>query len=126
MGTSFGFAGFIHRSTLVRAARRSCTQGGKIGRARRGAQETQHPCGPWNETLPRLRTGRRHRVETARLTPYRSGRSRHWVESKNPAAPAVKREAEEDWGQRAVTKKGHCIRHPARRIYRKLLELSRV
>jgi len=23
---------------------------------------------------------------------------RHWVKSKNPAAPAVKREAEEDWG----------------------------
>src|SRR5262249_46474216 len=30
---------------------------------------------------------------------YRSGRSRHWVKSKNPAAPAVKREAEEDWGR---------------------------
>jgi bifunctional non-homologous end joining protein LigD len=30
-------------------------------------------------------------------SPYRSGRSRHWVKSKNPAAPAVKREAEEDW-----------------------------
>ena len=28
---------------------------------------------------------------------YRSGRSRHWIKSKNPAAPAVKREAEEDW-----------------------------
>jgi len=30
---------------------------------------------------------------------YRSGRSRQWVKSKNPAAPAVKREAEEDWGR---------------------------
>src|SRR5262245_11937486 len=29
-------------------------------------------------------------------SPYRSGRSRHWVKSKNPAAPSVKREAEED------------------------------
>jgi bifunctional non-homologous end joining protein LigD len=28
---------------------------------------------------------------------YRSGRSRHWLKCKNPAAPAVKREAEEDW-----------------------------
>jgi bifunctional non-homologous end joining protein LigD len=28
---------------------------------------------------------------------YRSGRSPHWVKVKNPAAPAVKREAEEDW-----------------------------
>jgi bifunctional non-homologous end joining protein LigD len=32
-------------------------------------------------------------------SPYRSGRSRHWVKSKNPTAPAVKREAEEDWGR---------------------------
>jgi bifunctional non-homologous end joining protein LigD len=30
---------------------------------------------------------------------YRSGRSPHWLKSKNPNAPAVKREAEEDWGQ---------------------------
>jgi bifunctional non-homologous end joining protein LigD len=34
-------------------------------------------------------------------SPYRSGRSQHWVKSKNPAAPAVKREAEEDWGKDA-------------------------
>ena len=32
-------------------------------------------------------------------SPYRSGRSRHWVKMKNPAAPAVKREAEEDSGR---------------------------
>ena len=30
-------------------------------------------------------------------SPYRSGRSRHWIKSKNPEHPAVKREAEEDW-----------------------------
>jgi bifunctional non-homologous end joining protein LigD len=30
---------------------------------------------------------------------YRSGRSAHWVKVKNPKAPAVKREAEEDWGR---------------------------
>jgi bifunctional non-homologous end joining protein LigD len=29
-------------------------------------------------------------------SPYRSGRSAHWVKVKNPKAPAVKREAEED------------------------------
>jgi bifunctional non-homologous end joining protein LigD len=29
---------------------------------------------------------------------YRSGRSPHWIKVKNPNAPAVKREAEEDWG----------------------------
>jgi hypothetical protein len=32
-------------------------------------------------------------------SPYRSGRSRHWIKSKNPKHPAVKREAEEDWGR---------------------------
>jgi bifunctional non-homologous end joining protein LigD len=31
---------------------------------------------------------------------YRSGRSKHWLKITNPAAPAVKREAEEDWGRR--------------------------
>jgi bifunctional non-homologous end joining protein LigD len=29
---------------------------------------------------------------------YSSGRSPHWIKTKNPGAPAVKREAEEDWG----------------------------
>jgi hypothetical protein len=28
---------------------------------------------------------------------YRSGRSSDWIIVKNPAAPAVKRETEEDW-----------------------------
>ena len=32
-------------------------------------------------------------------SPYHSGRSVHWVKVKNPKAPAVKREAEEDWGR---------------------------
>jgi ATP-dependent DNA ligase len=32
-------------------------------------------------------------------SPYRSGRSNDWLKSKNPNAPAVKREAEEDWGR---------------------------
>jgi bifunctional non-homologous end joining protein LigD len=32
-------------------------------------------------------------------SPYRSGRSPHWLKIKNPKAPAVKREAEEDWGR---------------------------
>jgi len=31
---------------------------------------------------------------------YRSGRSPQWMKVKNPKAPAVKREAEEDWGNR--------------------------
>jgi bifunctional non-homologous end joining protein LigD len=31
-------------------------------------------------------------------SPYRSGRSPDWIKLKNPKSPAVKREAEEDWG----------------------------
>ena len=39
-------------------------------------------------------------IVSKRLGPsYRSGRSPHWVKVKNPKAPAVKREAEEDWGR---------------------------
>jgi bifunctional non-homologous end joining protein LigD len=30
---------------------------------------------------------------------YRSGRSKGWLKFKNPDAPAVKREGEEDWGR---------------------------
>src|SRR5262245_25382827 len=37
---------------------------------------------------------------------YRSGHSRDWIKSKNPAAPAVKREAEEDWGKERGSEAG--------------------
>ena len=30
---------------------------------------------------------------------YRSGRTSDWLKFKNPEAPAVRREAEEDWGR---------------------------
>ena len=33
---------------------------------------------------------------------YRSGRCPDWLKMKNPTAPAVKREAEEDWGRGSV------------------------
>ena len=42
-------------------------------------------------------------VSKRKDSPYRSGRSPDWLKMKNPAAPAVKREEEEDWGKRAVT-----------------------
>jgi bifunctional non-homologous end joining protein LigD len=35
-------------------------------------------------------------------SPYVPGRSRDWVKSKNPAAPAVKREEEEEWPIREI------------------------
>src|SRR5262249_18443012 len=41
---------------------------------------------------------RRHRVQADRLV-LPLGRSRHWLKMKNPNAPAVMREPEEDWGK---------------------------
>jgi bifunctional non-homologous end joining protein LigD len=38
-------------------------------------------------------------VSKRKDSPYRSGRSPDWLKMKNPAAPAVKHEAEEDWGK---------------------------
>jgi bifunctional non-homologous end joining protein LigD len=38
-------------------------------------------------------------VSKRKDSPYRSGRSPDWLKMKNPAAPAVKREAEEEWGK---------------------------
>jgi bifunctional non-homologous end joining protein LigD len=41
-------------------------------------------------------------------SPYRSGRVDHWLKIKNPAAPAVRRAAEEDWGAKRKGR-GHRI-----------------
>jgi bifunctional non-homologous end joining protein LigD len=38
-------------------------------------------------------------VSKRKNSPYRSGRSPDWLKMKNPDAPAVKREEEEDWGK---------------------------
>jgi bifunctional non-homologous end joining protein LigD len=38
-------------------------------------------------------------VSKRRDSPYNSGRSPHWIKSKNPNAPAVRRETEGDWGR---------------------------
>jgi bifunctional non-homologous end joining protein LigD len=39
-------------------------------------------------------------VSKRKDSPYRSGRSPDWLKMKNPNAPAVKREEEEDWGKK--------------------------
>ena len=39
-------------------------------------------------------------VSKRKDSPYRSGRSPDWLKMKNPNAPAVKREAEEDWAKK--------------------------
>ena len=53
----------------------------------------QHACKMGLEGIVSKRLGSR----------YRSGRSPDWLKFKNPDAPAVKREAEEDWGRRETS-----------------------
>ena len=54
-----------------------------------GCFRLQHACKMGLEGIVSKRLGSR----------YTSGRSKDWLKFKNPAAPAVKREAEEDWGR---------------------------
>jgi ATP-dependent DNA ligase len=58
--------------------------------AERGDIVFRHACKLGFEGIVSKRLGSR----------YVSGRSQHWIESKNSAAPAVKREAEEDWASK--------------------------
>ena len=55
--------------------------------AGKGAVIYKHACALGCEGIVSKRLG----------SPYRAGRSAHWLKVKNPAAPAVKREAEEEW-----------------------------
>jgi bifunctional non-homologous end joining protein LigD len=55
-----------------------------------GAIDFKHACALGCEGIVSKRLG----------SPYRSGRVDHWLKVKNPAAPAVRREAEEDWDRR--------------------------
>ena len=45
------------------------------------------------------KTGLEGIVSKRKDSAYRSGRSPDWLKMKNSDAPAVKREAEEDWGR---------------------------
>jgi hypothetical protein len=54
--------------------------------------------GGWaNRIRPRVRVGREGIVSKLKGSRYRSGMSRNWVKSKNPASEAVRREREENW-----------------------------
>jgi bifunctional non-homologous end joining protein LigD len=51
---------------------------------------------------------------------YRSSRSPDWLKMKNPAAPAVKRKAEEDWDRwtgEGATHSQICVVEPLERSY---------
>jgi bifunctional non-homologous end joining protein LigD len=48
---------------------------------------------------PACKLGLEGIVSNRKDSPYRSGRSPDWLKMKNSKAPAVQREAEEDWGK---------------------------
>jgi bifunctional non-homologous end joining protein LigD len=51
---------------------------------------------------PACKLGLEGIVSKRRDSVYSSGRSPHWIKSKNPNAPAVRRELEEDWTGRGL------------------------
>jgi hypothetical protein len=62
-----------------------------------GASIYEHACALGCEGVVSKRLG----------STYRSGRVNDWLKIKNPAAPAVRREAEEDWGAKRLARGRH-------------------
>jgi len=79
----------VRKATLA-SLLRSCSSGVRLNEHLEhhdGAVVFRHACALGCEGIVSKRLGSR----------YRSGRTRDWLKFKNPAAPAVKRETEEDW-----------------------------
>jgi ATP-dependent DNA ligase len=64
------------------------------------ALQTRHGADEGSAGLALYKLGLEGSVSTRKDSLYGSGRSPHWIKSKNPNAPPVKREAEEDCGKR--------------------------
>jgi hypothetical protein len=82
-----------------RIARRKVTLSDVLARAAPGLRFNEHldeEDGPL-VFLHACKLGLEGIVSKRKDSRYNSGRSPHWINSKNPNAPAVKREAEEDW-----------------------------
>ena len=79
------------RKATLTSLLRECLSGLRLNEhlAQPGYLVFRHACKLGCEGIVNKRLGSR----------YRSGRSPDWLKMKNPAAPAVKREAEEDWGR---------------------------
>jgi bifunctional non-homologous end joining protein LigD len=79
---------------------RKATLASVLARAARGLRLNEHIEHEDGGTVFRhaCKMGLEGIVSKRKDSPYRSGRSPDWLKMKNPAAPAVKREAEEDWG----------------------------
>jgi bifunctional non-homologous end joining protein LigD len=79
---------------------RKATVGSILAKARPGIRFNEHMEGD-GETVFRhaCKLGLEDIVSKRKDSMYRFGPSPDWLKMKNPAAPAMKREADEDWGK---------------------------
>jgi bifunctional non-homologous end joining protein LigD len=71
-----------------------------LAKAGPGVRFNEHMEGDGLDRIsPRLQARPRRLVSKRKDSAYRSGRSPDWLKMKNANAPAVKREAEEEWGR---------------------------
>jgi ATP-dependent DNA ligase len=80
---------------------RKATLASVLARAAPGLRFNEHLEHDDGETVFRhaCKMGLEGIVSKRKDSPYRSGRSPDWLKMKNPNAPTVKREAEEDWAR---------------------------
>jgi bifunctional non-homologous end joining protein LigD len=80
---------------------RKATLASVLRKARPGVQLNEHLADEDGELVFRhaCKMGLEDIVSKRLGSHYRSGRSPDWLKMKNPAAPAVRREAEEEWGR---------------------------
>jgi bifunctional non-homologous end joining protein LigD len=77
---------------------RKATLASMLAKAGPGVRFNEHSDGP-TVFAHACKMGLEGIVSKRKDSPYRSGRSPDWLKMKNPDAPAVTREAEEDWGK---------------------------
>jgi ATP-dependent DNA ligase len=90
----------VNEETVRRTAKKASARGrAKVGRAkRRSIQFVEHLTGDGPTVFDHVcRMGLEGIVSKRTDARYRSGPSRTWVKSKNPASAAVRREREEEW-----------------------------
>jgi bifunctional non-homologous end joining protein LigD len=85
---------------VIRLRFRKATLPSMLAKAGPGVQFNQHLEGDGPTVSGHAcKMGLEGIVSKRKDSPYRSGRSPDWPKMKNPHAPAVKREADEDWGR---------------------------
>ena len=90
--------GSVHPSTRRKAYDDGLPPPARSAKARPGIRFNEHIEGDGPTVFAHAcKMGLEGIVSKRKDSAYRSGRSPDWLKMKNPAAPAVKREAEEDW-----------------------------